>query len=104
MVLFLNGNAVVVESVDTGDLKSPGGDTVRVRVPSTAPRKKRDLFGLSFFLYVGGGTRMIKYNMPVACCSQPVQKLVGHNNVTSPVNGTGENLQFRYDNAVPNPL
>ena len=32
--------AVVVESVDTGDLKSPGSDTVRVRVPSTAPRKR----------------------------------------------------------------
>ena len=29
--------AVVVESVDTGDLKSPGSDTVRVRVPPTAP-------------------------------------------------------------------
>ena len=29
--------AAVVESVDTGDLKSPGSDTVRVRVPSAAP-------------------------------------------------------------------
>ena len=41
----------MVESVDTGDLKSPGGDTVRVRVPSTAPKKRRGkclsfLFGL----------------------------------------------------------
>ena len=26
-----------MESVDTGDLKSPGSDTVRVRVPSAAP-------------------------------------------------------------------
>ena len=31
--------AVVVESVDTGDLKSPGSDTVRVRVPSAAPNQ-----------------------------------------------------------------
>ena len=31
--------AAVVESVDTGDLKSPGSDTVRVRVPSAAPNK-----------------------------------------------------------------
>ena len=32
-----NTYAAVVELVDTGDLKSPGGDTVRVRVPSAAP-------------------------------------------------------------------
>ena len=32
--------AAVVESVDTGDLKSPGRDTVRVRVPSAAPRRR----------------------------------------------------------------
>ncbi len=36
-MLFYTLAAVVVESVDTGDLKSPGSDTVRVRVPSTAP-------------------------------------------------------------------
>ena len=29
----------MVESVDTGDLKSPGSDTVRVRVPSAAPKR-----------------------------------------------------------------
>ena len=45
--------AGVVELVDTGDLKSPGGDTVRVRVPSPAPdmrpwwnRQTRQLEGL----------------------------------------------------------
>ena len=39
--------AAVVESVDTGDLKSPGSDTVRVRVPSAAP-KKAPLWGAFF--------------------------------------------------------
>ena len=39
MLSFLSNDAVVVESVDTGDLKSPGSDTVRVRVPSAAPNK-----------------------------------------------------------------
>ena len=50
--MIFGGNAVVVESVDTGDLKSPGGDTVRVRVPSTAPRK-RETFLVSLFLCWG---------------------------------------------------
>ena len=39
----------MVKSVDTRDLKSPGGDTVRVRVPSTAPTKRRG-FRLSVLL------------------------------------------------------
>ena len=34
-------HAAVVESVDTGDLKSPGGNTVRVQVPPAAPKEAR---------------------------------------------------------------
>ena len=30
-------SAAVVELVDTGDLKSPGSNTVRVQLPSAAP-------------------------------------------------------------------
>ena len=48
--------AVVVESVDTGDLKSPGSDTVRVRVPSTAPKRASPM-GLALFGIIGGTRR-----------------------------------------------
>ena len=44
----------MVESVDTGDLKSPGSDTVRVRVPSAAPRSHPDFdrVGVGFFFLI----------------------------------------------------
>ena len=46
----------MVESVDTGDLKSPGSDTVRVRVPSAAPRSHPDFdrVGVGFFSLIFG--------------------------------------------------
>ena len=48
--------AAVVESVDTGDLKSPGSNAVRVRVPSAAPcsHPNFDRVGVGFFFLIFG--------------------------------------------------
>ena len=85
--------AAVVESVDTGDLKSPGSDTVRVRVPSAAP-KIRIPVRVSGFL-VMAGTRIIQSQYAGGILLPPVQKLVatsifapcGAKMQTSPVSG-----------------
>ena len=74
-MLLLRIAAAVVESVDTGDLKSPGSDTVRVRVPSAAPRKGIPHGGIPF-LNVDIGTRMINSQYAGVILLQPVQKLV----------------------------
>ena len=49
-VIIADNHAAVVESVDTGDLKSLGSDTVRVRVPSAAPKNGYPT-GVSVFWY-----------------------------------------------------
>ena len=41
-------------------LKSPGGDTVRVRVPSTAPRKQIPEPGICFLGIIGGLERALR--------------------------------------------
>ena len=57
--MITRSHAAVVESVDTGDLKSPGSDTVRVRVPSAAPKQynPNQLFrvgnGFGFIVFFG---------------------------------------------------
>ena len=51
--------AAVVESVDTGDLKSPGSDTVRVRVPSAAP-KSAPPPGVHFLVIAAGLERPLR--------------------------------------------
>ena len=49
---------------------------------------KRRGVSLSFLFGDRQGTRKTKCNCPVDSCRQPVQKLVGHSTLTSPVNGT----------------
>ena len=46
--------------VDVADSKSAGGDTVWVRVPPPAPKRKRRPMGVFFFLVPGGAESLCK--------------------------------------------
>ena len=53
--------------VDTGDLKSPGGDSVTVRARSPVPNSKRKAFAFLLLLVVNEGENPFKCNSPVGC-------------------------------------